>query len=58
MAAKTNEELLELGRKVEAQNEKAKAVGHARGAAVQKLIAAHRPEYDGFLADEKKKARI
>ena len=58
MPGKTNEELLELGRKVEAQNEKAKLTGKARGAAVQRLVAAHKPEYETFLVEEKKKSRI
>ena len=55
---KTNEELLALGRKVEAQNEKAKLTGKARGAAVQRLIAANQGDYDTLLAEEKKKARV
>lgn len=55
---KTDAELLALGRKVEEQNEKAKLTGKARAAATQRVIASHKPEYETFLAEEKKKARV
>jgi len=58
MPGKTDSELLALGKKVEAQNEKAKLTGKARNAATQRLVAAHKPEYEAFLAEEKKKARV
>lgn len=46
----TDAELIELGKKVIAQRDRDKVRGKAAAAAIKKLIAAHRPEYEGYLA--------
>ena len=49
----TNEELIELGKKMLAQKAKDKAKARAVTHATQKLVAAHRAEYEKYLAEEK-----
>jgi hypothetical protein len=45
----TNEELIALGKKALKAIEAEKVRSKARAEAVKKLIAAHRPEYEGYL---------
>ena len=54
----TQAELIALGKKVVEQSEKAKNRGKARGAAITRLIAAHQPEFNTFLEEEKRKLGI
>ena len=45
-------ELAKIGAKVVEQNEKAKVRGKARGKALQRLVAAHETEFDGYMDQE------
>ena len=45
----TQEELIEAGRKAFAAKDREKKRTKAVAEATKKLIAAHRPEYDGYL---------
>lgn len=53
MPTPTDRELIELGRKALAAKEKDKVRTKAYTAAAKRLIAAHRQEYEQYLAEAK-----